>query len=425
METVLSLEAADEAHPFGDLPAPSAARPVRRSLWWTVHHWLGLKVSLLMTVILLTGSFAVLAYEIDWLIFPAMRVQPLDRPYASWGAWAAGVRAAEPKSDIVSLAYPLEPWYAARAMVVRRDGETVYLEIDPWTARVRGATPWVNAHRILRELHRHLFLPLNVGVPLVGGFGVILLGSMVTGLVAYKKFWRGFLRVPRWRRGRTGELRKFVGDLHRFTALWSLWFVLLVGATGTWYLVESLGADAPPLPAPTAGTAGWDARGGQLDQAIAVAERAHPGLRIRNIQFPYEGDPGLIVEGQAEAILVRDRANAVYIDPESLKVLMATRGQQLNAHQRISEAADPLHFGTWGGFTTKLIWFVFGLMLSSLSITGAMIYATRLKKAEAAREPSRRRDPLLLVWDGMGPFAYVIAAFLILAACYAPQAVAG
>lgn len=406
-------------------PAVQAARKPHRSLWWTVHHWLGLKVSLLMSVILLTGSFAVLAYEIDWLIFPAMRVQPLDRPYASWGAWAAGVRAAEPKSEIVSLAAPLEPWYAARGMVVRGEGETVYVEINPWTGRAQGVTPWVNAHRVLRELHRHLMLPLSIGVPLVGVFGIILLASLVTGLIAYKKFWRGLLRLPRWRRGRIGELRHFTGALHRFVGLWSLWFVLLMGATGTWYLAESLGAEAPALPSPQAQTAAWDPQGSSLDQAVAVALRTHPGLNIRNIQFPFEGDPGLVVEGQAQAILVRDRANAIYIDPEGLKVLMATRGEQLGAHQRISEAADPLHFGTWGGFTTKLGWFAFGLLLASLSITGMMIYATRLKKAEAQRDAKRRRGPLRRLWDGMGPFAYVAVATLLLAAWYTPQAVAG
>ena len=41
-------------------------------------------------------------------------------------------------------------------------------------------------------------------------------------------------------------------------------------------------------------------------------------------------------------------------------VLLRTDATDLSAHQRISEAADPLHFGTWGGLASKLVWFVFG-----------------------------------------------------------------
>ncbi|USQ95460.1 PepSY domain-containing protein [Caulobacter sp. RL271] len=42
--------------------------------------------------------------------------------------------------------------------------------------------------------------------------------------------------------------------------------------------------------------------------------------------------------------------------------------------------ADPLHFGTVGGAVTKLIWFVFGLVLTSLSVSGVAVYALRLSR---------------------------------------------
>lgn len=150
---------------------------------------------------------------------------------------------------------------------------------------------------------------------------------------------------------------------------------------------------------------------------------AQPDLRIRNIQFPFAGDPGLILEGQASALLVRDRANAVFIDPDTRRVLLSAKGEQLNLHQRISEAADPLHFGTWGGFASKLVWFAFGVVLTSLSATGVVIYALRSKKAEAAS--GARRSGLRRWWDGMGPFAYVTLAALLLTAWFTPAAIGG
>ena len=62
-----------------------------RSLWWVVHSWIGLKLSIFLTFILATGTFAVFAHEIDWLATPAMRVSPRSEPVASWGALAQAV----------------------------------------------------------------------------------------------------------------------------------------------------------------------------------------------------------------------------------------------------------------------------------------------------------------------------------------------
>src|SRR5690606_37102551 len=72
-------------------------------------------------------------------------------------------------------------------------------------------------------------------------------------------------------------------------------------------------------------------------------------------------------------------------------VLGRLSGEQLSAHQRIGEAVDPLHFGTFGGQITRLLWFVWGIMLCALSASGAWIYALRL----SSRIPRRAGKPEL------------------------------
>ena len=49
--------------------------------------------------------------------------------------------------------------------------------------------------------------------------------------------------------------------------------------------------------------------------------------------------------------------------------------------QTVMHIADPLHYGTIGGIWTKAIWFLFGLLLSGMSITGFMIWGSRTVKA--------------------------------------------
>ena len=43
---------------------------------FSVHSWLGLSFFVLLTTVLLSGTLAVFRDEIDWLIFPQIRVAP-------------------------------------------------------------------------------------------------------------------------------------------------------------------------------------------------------------------------------------------------------------------------------------------------------------------------------------------------------------
>lgn len=398
-----------------------AGQKGRRSVWWWVHHWLGLKLALFMTFVLLTGTLATLAHEIDWLLDPAVRVAPRAGPQASWGDWAAAVKAAAPEAEIEALSRPLEPWFAASAVLRLPDDSRRIAWINPWTAEVQGVSNWFNAHRFLRFTHRHLMLPVTWGLPIVCSMALVLLASLVTGLVAYKKFWRGFFRIPRWRAGRKDEARRFTGDLHRFAGLWSIWFLVLIIATGVWYLVEWGGGEAPPHPRTEVVTGPAQPVGADLDAIIAAARSADPELRITGLRYPGDKGRGVIVEGQARAVLVRERSNTVQIDPRNGEVLLITRGENLSVHQRISEMADPLHFGTFGGFATRLIWFAFGAVMTGLSVTGMMIYTLRMKRAE--QEAAVGSAPWL--WRSLGPAAYPSAALILLSLALTPAVALG
>jgi len=401
-------------------PARVPSQKGRRSAWWWVHHWLGLKLAIFMTFVLATGTLATLANEIDWLVDPAQRVMPRDGPTASWGDWAAAVKAAAPDADIQYMSAPIDPWFSARAVIERPDGGLRIAYIDPWTAEVRGVHGWFNVHRFLRNTHRHLMMPVDIGVPIVCSMAFVLLISMITGLVAYKKFWRGFTRVPQWRAGRQGEARRFTGDLHRFAGLWSIWFLALIIVTSVWYLIEVLGGQAPSGPRPDVVTGAAQPVGHELDALMARAQAADPGLRISDVSFPGDEGRGLVASGQADAILVRERTNAVWVDPRDGAVLLTARGEDLNLHQRISEAADPLHFGTFGGILTRVIWFVFGLIMTSLSVTGVMIYSLRM--AHVGKE-ARADNGIVRLWTSFGPAAYPALGLILISLALTPGAV--
>lgn len=378
-------------------------------VWWAVHQWVGLKLSILLSFIFLTGTLAVFSTEIDWLLRPALRVDAATvAGPTNWSGIALAVAAHAPAARIARIEAPLDRGFAATATLQRPDGTFAFVYAHPSTGAVQGDGDWVSAKRILRNLHRHLMMPTKWGVPIVSSVSILLLISLVTSFVIYKKWWRGFFRPVRFSDARTA-----MGDFHRLAGLWSLWFVALMVLTGLWYLVESTGLKAPPNPWARVETAGLSttAAAGRLAPSLEAARAAYPRLRIEAVLFPTEKSGAFVFHGQDRAILVRPRANTVWTEAASGEVRLVTDGRDLTIHQRISEMADPLHFGTWGGLPSKIAWCVFGVLLTGLSVSGVAIFGLRLLRAE--RQPASFGNVLARAWTGMGWWRWPALAFVL------------
>ena len=381
-------------------------------VWWHVHQWVGLKLAIFMSFICFTGSLAVLSSEIDWLLQPTLRVSPASvEGEPRWERIAAAAAEWPSAERVNSLAAPVASAFAATAVIERADGTLAILHVHPTSGAVQGEGTWVGAQRVLRNMHRHLNLPIKYGVPIVCTLAVLLLISCVTSLVVYKRWWRGFFRPVRWRDARTAW-----GDLHRLAGVWSLWFVLLIALTGVWYFVEEVGLEAPSAPKAEAAAA-FDPDDTERVFAanLAAARRALPGLRLERILLPQEAGDPFEFQGQLSAVLVRERSNSVATDPASGRVLLARRGEELSVHQRISEMADPLHFGYFGGYWTKIPWFIFGLLMTGLSVSGIAIYGLRVGRAI----PGARA--LRTAWRGMGAWRWLAIAPIVVAFVLLPE----
>ncbi|VUD56326.1 hypothetical protein TDB9533_01979 [Thalassocella blandensis] len=348
-----------------------------RQTAWYLHHWVGLKLCIFMSFVLFTGSLAVVSNEIDWLLHKGMRA-PVYSGSIEWNAMAKAIHRYAPEAEILSLNAPVDRGFAPYAMVRLPDKSLRLYFHDPGTGVLQGDYNYMTVQRALRFLHRHLFLPTKIGVPIVSSLAFLLLISLVTAFVIYKNWWKGFFRFPT-----ANNARRWLVEFHRVAGVWSLWFITLMVLTGVWYFVESLGGRAvlPNVkveqPVMETGAAVM-----ALDDNLHSAQLAFPGLKIKRIIFPSARNSVFAFHGEFKAVLVRPRANAVVTDAETSEVLLTSDGREFSLHQRISEMADPLHFGYFGGLATKSIWFVFGLLLTSLSLSGAAIVSSRmLKKA--------------------------------------------
>lgn len=376
-----------------------------RSLF-RIHSWIGVVAGLLLFVICWSGTMAVLANEIDWLLNPAIRAQTTSEP-VDWGRIDSAVRAEFPEGTITGYFVPLAPGFAAQVGVDLPDHPYLRVYVDPVTAQVQGHTSYFNVQRFFRSFHMNLFSG-TPGYYVVFVFSLFLLASLVLPFFFYKRWWRGFLKLER-RRG----ARVFWSDFHKLSGLWSAAFALIIALTGVWYLVEALRVDVGD------GKIAWLGTADHAVNVIAPLERAEgaaslpigelatrvqaarPDLAIRSTWFE-EGY--LYVDGQDSHLLVRDRANKLYLDPVTGAILHAQRASDQPAYWRWSDTADPLHFGDFAGLASKLVWFSFGLALSGLALTGAWLHAQRIARDRAGK--TRWRG----VWIAYGATFAVLGA---------------
>ncbi len=359
-------------------------KQVRDRLWFTVHSWIGLKLSLLMTLILATGTIAVFSYEIDWLLNPEMRATEHIAPeQVAWGAAFDTMRGEYPDHRVLNITRFQDNWFSLQFLARGPGGKTVRVWLNPSDGGLLGETSFFNVQRFFREIHRHLMLPLSIGIPIVTFLAFPLLISLIAGFVVYKKFWRGLFSWPRFQR----NARIWNGDLHRLMGLWGSWFIALITITSLWYFVEELGGRAPPFPPPEPAMTGRNSAlpegfsGADLELALQGARARLPGMRVSRILLPGNAAAPLTIQGELSAALVRPRANTAFVDPASLAIIGGYRGEELDLHTRISEASDPLHFGYFGGIVSKTIWFVFGVMMTAMSVTGLVVNAARLRRS--------------------------------------------
>lgn len=150
--------------------ADRRGQPKASRVWWAVHQWVGLKLSILLSFILLTGTLAVFSTEIDWLLRPALRVDSatVTGPM-NWTGVAQSVAAHAPGSRIARIEAPLDRGFAATATIQRPDGTLAFVYAHPTTGAPLHFGAWGG-------------LPSKIAWC---AFGVLLTGLSVSGVAIF------------------------------------------------------------------------------------------------------------------------------------------------------------------------------------------------------------------------------------------------
>lgn len=183
----------------------------------------------------------------------------------------------------------------------------------------------------------------------------------------------------------------------------------MIIATSFWYLAELAFSVAenrfepsrPGLTEELVVAAGRTFQDLRADKLVNIAKGALPGFKPTQIQFAQMQNQAVTVLGRMKDPIVRQRANRVFINPVSGEVIRAQKSTELGWVAYINEIADPLHFGTFGSVWTKAIWFLFGLVMVCIALSGVWLSWQRLG-LQALSKVQWGSLPLLLAITSIG-----------------------
>lgn len=362
--------------------------------WFQLHGWCSLPIWVIFCFVCLTGTISVISHELTWLTNPASRAanpQNLNEKPAS--ELVSIVEKAYPNAK-VSTVMSFESYLINAVIFTDRDKPFAIAYVNQYTGEIQEINQSITFVNFMRSLHGWLLFPwhhnYSVGYYLVCAMAIVMLGALITGLIIYKRFWRAFTQPKlRLKQGK----KTLLADLHRLAGVWSIWFLMLMSLTGLWYLVQAIlwhvdyniephspvvAIEQLPhqqengiLPSPTF----------SLESVLTIAKDKFPDLKSTYVMLPEHNRDTYKIYGEGDFIFYDQYAYGVIVNPWTGAIVDQRSPDKMTTLQAMSHIADPLHYGTIGGIWTKIIWFIFGVLLTSMSITGFLMWGSRTVRA--------------------------------------------
>lgn len=378
-----------------------------RVLFW-IHWAFGLIFGLYFAVVCLTGAIVVYKKELERASIPHLTTVPAGSQRASFAAITDKVREAFPAHQLNNAYLYQEPGVTWSFRLQGEDGRTqVY--VNSYTAQIVGSDNYQSS--ILQwvyDLHADLLMgKTGFVVNAIGGF--CLFGMCVTGLVLWwprNRLSQGFRLQP------SAGWKRQVYDLHKVGGILTLFPLALLAVTGAYWgfpqqyeaALGFLSGGPGRVNAPTVAvlhTAEAPSLDAMLESAIAAMPDAEPTL----FTFSRRPDAPHTLRMRLPGDWRTIGDHSVYIHPNSGEVVQTVLHNQLPLGARLQRDIYSLHFGTFGGHATRVLWIFCGLAGAGLFLTGVLMYGNRVlvkrwRTATLVSNPGRPAKPLSALPNG-------------------------
>jgi uncharacterized iron-regulated membrane protein len=355
-----------------------------RNLAFQLHRYLGLAAGLVIVIVGLTGSLLVFEEEINHFLLEVQfgKITPQQQQVSILSV-IDNVKVAypDPKLNVSFLGLPQEPDEPIHIELQSPNKPTLEVIVNPYTGKILGdRAREYTIMGVIYNLHYSL-LAGDTGVAIVGIAALLLFILSITGIMLW----------PGWRRLLTGfkikwnaHIKRTNFDIHKVAGIITAVFLGLTGFTGfCWnfythaepviYAVTFSPKPIEPESKPIAGKSAL-----ALTEILQRADAALPGAVTTYISFPTSPEAVFMVGKRfpEEKEVWRSR---VYLDQYTGEVLYLRNSRSLSFGDEVVDAFNPLHFGTFGGLPTRILYIFVGLSPTILLVTGFVMWRYRYR----------------------------------------------
>jgi uncharacterized iron-regulated membrane protein len=370
------------------------ARPAKktkkknRSLFYRIsawlHLWLGLITGIVVVIVSLTGAVLVFEQELRVMCQSFQTAPANNRLMLPPSVLKDAAMKAYNLPSVSAIVYQgkdrcaVVPYYADRKNMLLN-------YIDPYTGKALRSKPLeADFFRVMLRGHYNLWLPVEIGKPVVAYSTLIFVITLITGLVLWwPKKWSKATRKQSFRIKWGATTKRLNYDLHNVLGFYSLIIGLILALTGMVYGMKWL-SDSVYFTA-SGGKKHTFERGMNKSDTTLLKTSPVPDEDLLFNQLKAAGkdlDNEILVIGYprgkagawnvsfATALGKSNYENTSY-EQISLKPM---KKKAENGGDRFMRLNYDLHLGSVGGISTKIIAFLACLICASLPITGFIIW---------------------------------------------------
>ncbi|WP_316829039.1 PepSY-associated TM helix domain-containing protein [Pedobacter miscanthi] len=354
---------------------------------FNLHGWLGLMAGLFFLFYGITGSMLMFRGELDRYFNPEIHhIIPEGKMLGADEIYRNLVRSHPNLKKIVLHDFPVDAYDSYEFMVYRNQQETTenylyYVCVNPYSGKILKEGSYAGLQPSFFRWLYSLHYSLQLGMPgklFSAIIGLIMLLSLITGIIVYRKHFWDALRFKaglNFKNSRTA-----ISSLHRIIGVWAMLFTALLFFTGFWMNREHFSPETWKINPPVQNTLVKV----DIDSLVAASRKLVKGFEPIAVNIPTT--PGIPVQVRGHMpssgnLLYRGKASGFTFDQNTGKLLNTSAIEKQPFAARFDAWMYQLHIGAFGGGVLKSFYVLLGLLPGFLSVTGALLWFKRKRKA--------------------------------------------
>ncbi|MEP0710614.1 PepSY-associated TM helix domain-containing protein [Algoriphagus sp.] len=362
-----------------------------------LHLWLGLSSGLVVFVVAVTGCIYAFQAEIKELTYPFLFVEPQEKAVLPPSQISEIAQEAFPEGHLHAILYPTAEKSAQAIFFSYGEGNDHYqiAYINPYSGEVlKLKDEYADFFRIVLDGHFYLWLPPEIGQPVVASFTLVFLFMVISGLILWwpkKKNLKQSLKI-KW----SGRWRRKNYDMHKVLGFYVMSFALVFAVTGlvwgfVWfrdalYFTASGGDKFVEYYNPISdSTQTYQGEIPVLDAVWMKMQKEYPDADYIEVHPPEFEGAAIAANANPDASTYW-KSDYRYFDQNTLEELPVdhfyNRFEEATVAQKMMRMNYDVHVGAIAGLPGKVLAFLLSAIIASLPVTGFLVWWGRRNKVK-------------------------------------------